>query len=118
GAGGDQEVGRLVGQVVDGESVLVLEARGAVQRLDSVAGELGFHVGGDRVGEAAFVLHQVGPVDVHAVGVDALAGHEASAVDDLGAAAQDLLGVTAPQRAGAPVGEFVDDGDLPPLRGA
>src|SRR5690606_16252446 len=45
-------------------------------------------------------------------------GHEPGAVDDLSATAKDLLGVTAAQGTRAPVGELVDDGDFPALRGA
>ena len=48
------------------------EGGGAVECLDAVAGEAAFHVRRDWFGEAEFVLHQVGPVDVQAVGVDPL----------------------------------------------
>ncbi|MDZ7676372.1 MAG: hypothetical protein U5K30_15055 [Acidimicrobiales bacterium] len=117
-AGGDQEVARFVGHVVDDEPVLALEPGRAVQGVHTVGSEPGFHVLRDRVGEATLVFHQIGPVDRHAIRVDALAGHEPGAVDDLGASAQDLLRVTAPQRTRAAVGQLVDDRDLPPLRRA
>src|SRR3546814_5074705 len=45
---GDQEVPRLMGPAVDDEPVLGLERRGAVERLDTVAGEARFHVLGHR----------------------------------------------------------------------
>ncbi len=99
---------------VDVEGVGAGEGGGAVKSFDAVAGEVRFHVGRDRVGEAAFVAHQVGPVDRQATGVDALACQEPGGVDDLGAAAQDLLRITAPQRARPAIGQVIDDGDPPP----
>jgi hypothetical protein len=61
-----------MGTAVDDEPVPGLERRRAVERLDTVAGQARLHVLGNGIGEAAFVLHQVGPVDRQPGVVDAL----------------------------------------------
>ena len=94
-SGRDQEMSRLVGGAVDVERVRLGEHGRSVERLDTVADQAVFHVLWDRVGEAALVFHQIRPVDGQVGGVDAFAAQESRAVDDLGAASQDLLRVAA-----------------------
>lgn len=118
GAGGDQGVAKLEGRAVDVEPVRAGESRGAVQRVDAVASQVGFHVGGHRVGEAVHVGAERWPVDAQPGRVDALAGEKVRGVDDLGAAPQDLLRVAPAQCASAAVGEVVDDRDSPSGSGA
>ena len=89
-----------------------------VQGVDPVGRQLSLEVVRDRVGEAALVAHQVGPVDRQAPVIDASAAQQPDALDDVRAAAEDLLRITAPQRAGAAVGKDVDDRDPPPRGGA
>ena len=113
GAGGDQGVPEPMDGAVDVEPVRIGEACGAVQGDNVVAGEAGFHVGGDRIREAVHVGAERGPVDGESGGVDALAGEEVGGVDDLGTSSQDLLRVAAAQSARAAVGEVIDDRDPP-----
>ena len=115
---GDQEMCRLIAAAVDLDAVPVCKPGNAVQGVDAVAVEAVLQVLGDRIGEAVLVLYQVGPVDRQPALVDALAPHQPGTVDDLGTTAQDLLRVAPTQRAGAAVGERVDDRDVPALRGA
>ncbi|HRY11261.1 MAG TPA: hypothetical protein P5544_14935 [Candidatus Nanopelagicales bacterium] len=96
GAGGDQGVSELVVGAVDVEPVRAGESCGAVEGVDAVAPEAGFHVGGDGVGEAVHVGAERRPIDGQSGRVDAFAGEEVCGVDDLGASAQDLLRVTSP----------------------
>ena len=114
GARRHEEAPRLVAAaVLQLDGVGVEEAGAAVEGLDAGLPEAGLHLVRDPVGEGALVSHEVGPVDGQRALVDALAAHEPGGVDDLGPAAQHLLGVAAPQWAGAAVGPFVDYGDVP-----
>jgi len=116
--GGDQEVPCLQGSSSDVDAVLVQEPCLAVECVDAVARELAFEVVRHRVGEATLVLHQVVPVDPQRWVFDSLASHQPRAVDDLGTASKNLLGVATTQGAGAAVGLRVDDRDVPALAGA
>jgi hypothetical protein len=116
--GSDQESLRLVRGAVDDDPVGVGERRCSMECFHAAGAQTPFHGLGNRVGEAVLVCHQVGPVDGQPVVVDAFAAHQSGGIDDLRAAAQDLLGVTSTQRACAPIRQSVDDRYPPTTRGA
>lgn len=105
GAGRDQEMIRVVWDAVDLETAVAGERRLAMQGGDATVRQGLLHALGDRVGEAVLVSHQVRPADRELRVVDALAAHQACAVDDLRAATQDLLRVAPPQRARSSIGQ-------------
>jgi hypothetical protein len=117
GAGGDQHVVHLVEGAGDVDRRRRGERGGTVEGVDTVRGEFAFCVAGRRVGEAAGVAHEIGPVDRQPVRVDALVTHQVGGVDDLGAPTQDLLRVTAAKRTRAAVWQLVDDRSPPARRG-
>src|SRR5690606_7496554 len=86
GTGGDQHMPRVIAGAVDGQGGGAGEGGAAVEGRHAVGGQSVLHPLGDGVGEAVLVAHQVGPVDRQAVRVDALAGQQSGAVDDLGTA--------------------------------
>jgi len=74
GAGGDEEFARLIGPAIDVDVGAVCECRHTMKCGHAVGAKVFFHVVRNGVGEAVFVLHQVGPVDAELIAVDAFTG--------------------------------------------
>ena len=117
GARSDEDVSGLQRPSVHVERVATAEGRAAMERLDPLFSESGLDDRRPRIGEAALEGHQAAPGDGGVPPDDALAFQAPDPVERLRSSDEDLLRVTAPQGAGAPVGPVVDDRDVP-ARGA
>jgi hypothetical protein len=112
-AAGDHHLTAGDGLIPDGEGCRANELGASVQRSYPSLSKAVLHIGRDVLDDDPLEGDHVGPDKRGGRRGNARPLHPASGVDRLGHPDQDLLGVTAAERAGPPEGSRVDRGDAP-----